>query len=197
MMRTVTAVVVVAVVLVACSDTEPVGLTTSAAIVETTAAGDPVATTTVPATQPPGTLPDPGAGLRWYGELRVPEVLEGFSFGPVWLDGDELVVGVADAAELRRRGLMFVADLGDLDGMIFIFGQDTAGGFWMKDTLIPLDIAFFDAAGKFVDGFAMEPCVTDDCPSYQPAGAYRYALEVPAGSMPDSPESLSLEEPAE
>ena len=74
---------------------------------------------------------------------------------------------------------------GDLDGMLFVFEQDTSGGFWMKNTLIPLDIAFFAVDGTFVDGFEMQPCTTDECPTYTPSGAYRYALELPLGAMPD------------
>ena len=62
----------------------------------------------------------------------------------------------------------------------------------MKDTLLPLDIAFFTAEGAFVDGFTMEPCTTASCPSYQPSGAYRYALEVPSGDMPDGVELLEV-----
>jgi uncharacterized membrane protein (UPF0127 family) len=108
------------------------------------------------------------------------------------LDGDELLVAVADTPPLRQVGLMNVADLGDLDGMLFVFEADSSGGFWMKDTLIPLDIAFFEADGSFVDGFLMEPCTTTDCPTYRPSGPYRYALEVPAGRMPATVATLGL-----
>ncbi len=108
------------------------------------------------------------------------------------LDGVAYSVAVADTGELRRQGLMGVTDLGSLDGMLFVFGSDTTGGFWMKDTLLPLDIAFFAADGSFVDGFVMEPCTTPSCPSYRPSGAYRYAVEMPAGNMPQAVEQLEL-----
>jgi uncharacterized membrane protein (UPF0127 family) len=123
---------------------------------------------------------------------NVPEQLGGFELATVALDGRELLVAVADSGELRRRGLMGVETLGDLDGMIFVFDRDTTGGFWMKDTLVPLDIAFFTAGGAFVDGFSMEPCITTDCPTYRPNGAYRYALEVPRGEMPEEIELLEF-----
>lgn len=57
--------------------------------------------------------------------------------------------------------------------------------FTMQDTVIPLDITFFDDAGRFVDGFTMTPCETTPCASYAASGPYAYAVEVPAGSQPD------------
>lgn len=167
-------------------------------VVETTGAAAPAPATTASGTTPPATtaaLPDPGEGLIWRAEHRIPEVLVDFAFGSVWLDGGELFAGIADTFTSRQQGLMHITDLGDLDGMVFVFEEDSNGGFWMKNTLIPLDIAFFDSNGDFVDGFRMEPCVTDECPSYVPSGSYRYALEMAAGTMPNTPLALSLVEP--
>jgi uncharacterized membrane protein (UPF0127 family) len=53
----------------------------------------------------------------------------------------------------------------------------------MKNTLIPLDIVFFSADGAFVDALTMAPCAEDPCPTYRPAGSYRYALEAPEGDL--------------
>lgn len=92
---------------------------------------------------------------------------------------------------------MFVEDLMELDGMLFVFEEDTSGGFWMKNTLLALDIAFFDADGRFVDGFVMEPCMTEECPTYFPEGRYRYALEMEEGTMPESPQLLRVAVPPE
>ncbi|RPI22311.1 MAG: hypothetical protein EHM57_05495, partial [Actinobacteria bacterium] len=58
-----------------------------------------------------------------------------------------------------------------------------ASGFWMKNTLLPLDIAFFAGDGSFVDRLTMEPCPGDPCPVYRPSGPYRLAVEVPAGGF--------------
>lgn len=123
----------------------------------------------------------------------VPSPLADFAIDTVQLDGRELLVAIADTPELRRQGLMNVPDLLDLDGMLFMFTEDSSGGFWMKDTLIPLDIAFFDTLGAYVDGFVMEPCTTDDCPTYRPSGPYRYALEMAAGGMPADPRQLGVQ----
>ena len=78
---------------------------------------------------------------------------------------------------------MFVEDFGDVDGMIFVFDRDVNNRFFMRDTLVPLDIAFYSAEGVLVDLFRMEPCEAEPCPRYQPAGVYRYALERPAGTL--------------
>ncbi|HEX2850592.1 MAG TPA: DUF192 domain-containing protein [Acidimicrobiales bacterium] len=86
----------------------------------------------------------------------------------------------------RARGLMQVTDLKGYAGMLFRFATDSQGGFWMKDTPMPLSIAFFAADGSFVSATDMDPCVGkgDSCPVYSAAGAYRYALEVPKGQLP-------------
>jgi uncharacterized membrane protein (UPF0127 family) len=189
--------VAVALLAAACSESDPIAATTEAVIVETTTAPGSAATTI--ATEPVATTPtvplDPPEGFRFHGERIVPEVLDGFDFSPIWLPDDELFVAIAGTTELRRQGLMHLTDLGDLDGMLFVFEQDSSSGFWMKNTLIPLDIAFFDSAGSFVDGFVMEPCTTAACPSYLPSGDYRYALEMPAGQMPNNTAVLMLVEP--
>jgi uncharacterized membrane protein (UPF0127 family) len=112
-----------------------------------------------------------------------PAGLEGFDTTTIAIDERELTVAVAETPDQRSQGLMGVTDLGGLDGMLFVFPSETGGGFWMKNTLIPLDIAFFDSAGLLVDRLAMVPCTADPCPSYRPGGAYRYAVEAPEGDL--------------
>ncbi len=109
--------------------------------------------------------------------------LDGFDTAMITIDGRELGVAVADTPAVRSQGLMGVTDLEGLDGMLFVFEETTGAGFWMKDTLIALDIVFFDAGGGFVDRFTMEPCTEDPCPVYRPSRTYRYAVEVPAGGL--------------
>ncbi len=126
--------------------------------------------------------------------VTTPETLAGVTVASVVLAGEELVTAVADTAALRSRGLMGVTNLGALDGMLFVWGADTHGPFWMKDTLIALDIAWFDSDARFVSMLRMVPCGdTDLCPTYGAAAPYRYALEMPAGAMPDLDESSVLE----
>jgi len=109
--------------------------------------------------------------------------LEGFETSTITVGSSEIVVAVADTPDKRSQGLMGVTDLGGLDGMLFVFQVDSDAGFWMKNTLIPLDIAFFAVEGTFVDSLTMAPCTEDPCPTYRPSGSYRYALEAPAGDL--------------
>lgn len=92
-----------------------------------------------------------------------------------------VAVKVADTPERRSHGLMEVESLPDGTGMLFVFEEDRRGAFWMKDTLVPLDIAFIAADGAVLAILHMTPCVSDPCERYDPRVAYRYALEVPAG----------------
>jgi uncharacterized membrane protein (UPF0127 family) len=62
--------------------------------------------------------------------------------------------------------------------MLFVFGQDTNAGFWMKNTKIPLSIAFIDREGTIMETQDMEPLAAK---THTPAQAYRYALEVNRG----------------
>jgi len=85
----------------------------------------------------------------------------------------------------REQGLMSVTSLGGADGMVFRFGGDQSSRFWMKDTVLPLSIAFFDQAGRFVSATDMDPCPpgTASCPTYGADGAYADALEVGQGRL--------------
>jgi uncharacterized protein len=88
---------------------------------------------------------------------------------------------VADSEEERARGLMGRQRLDRDSGMVFEFDGPTQGGFWMKDTLIPLSIAFWGKSNTVLDILAMEPCTADPCPTYAPEAPYTHALEMNAG----------------
>jgi uncharacterized protein len=96
----------------------------------------------------------------------------------------EVLAKVAAAPEDRARGLMEVTDLPDGAGMLFLFDEDRTGGFWMWNTVIPLDIAFVDADGVVHTTATMTPCEAErstQCPTTAPTEPYRAALEVPDG----------------
>lgn len=92
-------------------------------------------------------------------------------------------VEVADTPAARERGLMGRARLDADAGMAFVWDEDTSGPFWMKDTLIPLSVAFVDGGGRVVRILDMEPCRADPCPSYDPRTTYRAAVEVNRGTF--------------
>lgn len=99
----------------------------------------------------------------------------------------ELCLLLARSDAQRMRGLMEVTDpgLGGHAGMLFTFEGDTRGGFWMRNTRLPLSIAYLRADGTTVSTADMAPCPDSapTCPTYDPAGPYRYAIEVPQGRL--------------
>jgi uncharacterized membrane protein (UPF0127 family) len=101
-------------------------------------------------------------------------------------DGDvstTIAVEVADTPAEREQGLMGRRSLPADEGMVFTWPQDHRGAFWMKDTLIPLSIAFYAADGRIVRILDMTPCPTEPCDLYDPGVAYRGALEANEGAF--------------
>jgi uncharacterized membrane protein (UPF0127 family) len=96
------------------------------------------------------------------------------------LDGVVIRPELAVTAAQRSVGLMHRTQA-PRDGMLFVFRYPSSGGFWMKNTLVPLTIVFFDAYGKRVRRLSMVPCKKDPCTTYDPGRTYRFALELPAG----------------
>lgn len=111
------------------------------------------------------------------------------SFAPakVLIDTDEGSVIIdaekAETPEQRAFGLMFRESLPEDEGMVFLFFEEQSGGFYMKNTLIPLSIAFFDRDGTIVKILDMEPCEADPCEVYYPNVPYEGALEVNQGAF--------------
>ncbi len=120
----------------------------------------------------------------YYDEPKGP-----FAFGRVLIDtegGSKIVdVEVADTPELRRVGLSGRSELDEDSGMVFVYFEDATSSFWMKDTKIPLSIAFFDVDGRIHTILDMPPCEVDPCPTYAPDEPYRGALEVNLGAFDD------------
>lgn len=110
-----------------------------------------------------------------------------FPQGQVLIDtGDDSVlidVEIADDEEHRRVGLMNRTSLAPDAGMVFVFFEETTTSFWMKDTLIPLSVAFFGEDGKIIDIQDMDPCTKEPCPTFGPDAPYRGALEVNQGAF--------------
>ena len=90
-------------------------------------------------------------------------------------------VSIAETTEARSRGLMGVEELADDSGMVFLEPQPVQASFWMKDTLIPLSIAFWDEDGQILAILDMEPCREDPCETYGPGVPWIGAVEVNRG----------------
>lgn len=97
--------------------------------------------------------------------------------------GRRLRLAVADDEQAWEQGLMGVTDLGSLDGMLFRFHGTVERAFWMKDTEVPLDIAFVGPSGTVLAVLTMPICRADPCPTYRAPAPYTMAVEAPAGRL--------------
>jgi hypothetical protein len=96
----------------------------------------------------------------------------------VTIAGVGLLVEVAATEEAREQGLSGRAEVPRGSGMLFVFPDEDVRSFWMKDTLVPLSVAFLDRDGRITQIEDMAPLSEESHKSRQPA---RYALEVPQG----------------
>ncbi|MCB0978504.1 MAG: DUF192 domain-containing protein [Acidimicrobiales bacterium] len=139
-----------------------------------TTSSEPVATTT--------SAPDNGSRTRLdgFGEVLVQvRAADGRTC--------EACMLLAETSAQRARGLMEVTDrtLGGYDGMLFSYSdRPGTGGFWMRNTRIPLTSVFFDPDGRYLDSFAMTPCPDStsdaDCPRYGPDEPFGTVVELAA-----------------
>ena len=90
----------------------------------------------------------------------------------------EVEVEIADDYAERQRGLMERTELAENAGMLFVFDREQQLSFWMRNTLIPLSIAYIDAEERIIDIQDMQPLDETSHPSAEPA---MYALEVNQG----------------
>jgi uncharacterized protein len=101
-----------------------------------------------------------------------------FKSGHIKVGPHPLKVEMAVSDEERSRGLMFRKTLGKDDGMLFVFDELGYHSMWMKDTLVPLSVAFLDGDGKVINILDMEPQTLD---THSAAGPARYAIETNKG----------------
>lgn len=90
-------------------------------------------------------------------------------------------VEIADTPDLRSKGLMFREHLNETEGMLFIFDSEGYWGFWMKNTLISLDMIWIDKDMKIVHIQTAPPCREENCVTYYPPKPAKYVLEVNVG----------------
>ena len=107
------------------------------------------------------------------------------NFYKIYIDnGKKLIkinVEIADDNEERINGLMFREKLDENSGMLFIFENGEYQTFWMKNTLIPLDMIFIDENFQIVDIKNAIPCKEERCDSYKSSKPAKYVLEVNKG----------------
>lgn len=89
-------------------------------------------------------------------------------------------VELASTDSQRERGLSNRTELGTESGMLFVFPESAVHSFWMKDTLIPLDIIWINE-GKIVEMATLDPQTDETIPQYTPKNSAKYVLEINAG----------------
>lgn len=94
------------------------------------------------------------------------------------INNKTIKIEVADTEELKTKGLMFRESLPDDSGMLFMYPQEDIRYFWMKNTPLPLSIAFIASTGIIVDIQDMKPYNLETISSSGPA---QYALEMNQG----------------
>lgn len=97
---------------------------------------------------------------------------------PLKIKKHTLRVEVADTEQARRSGLMFRKELGEDRGMLFVYESEERSAMWMKNTYVPLSVAFIDREGHILNIADMEPLTLD---AHQAAAPAKYALEVNQG----------------
>jgi uncharacterized membrane protein (UPF0127 family) len=98
--------------------------------------------------------------------------------------GHRISVEIANTDATREHGLMGRMYMAPNHGMLFVYPDAQPRYFWMKHTLIPLDILFFDAQRRLINVSAdAPPCEADPCPTYNSAAPAQYVLELNAGAV--------------
>ena len=99
-------------------------------------------------------------------------------------NGDDIIrvnVEIADDSNEWAKGLMFRESLEEDEGMFFIFEDSKERTFWMKNTIIPLDIIFISEDNKILNILEAEPCKKDPWETYSSIGDAKYVFEVNKG----------------
>jgi uncharacterized membrane protein (UPF0127 family) len=110
--------------------------------------------------------------------LSIPAARADTAVLPLQISGNPVVAEVASTPETRQRGLMYRKHLLGHQGMLFVFPESGLHDMWMKNTSIPLSIAFLDEQGVILN-------ITDMLPfseqPHQPNAPAKFALEMPKG----------------
>jgi uncharacterized protein len=134
----------------------------------------PPSATAGPATASPLPFASPSPVVVPTADVALPQVTFNTAAGAAIT----LYVEIADTPEKQETGLMNRTAMAEDQGMLFAFEGQTTVPFWMKDTLLPLSIAFVADTGRIVDLQDMQP---RDLTLHTPAAPYTYAIEVNQG----------------
>ena len=106
------------------------------------------------------------------------------------LNNQEFILEIAQTPQEKQQGLMYRSSLPKNQGMIFVYDIESPRTFWMKNTLIPLDLIFLDSDNIIIDiKHNFQPCISDPCESYTSKQPAKDIIEINAGLA----EELGLE----
>lgn len=112
-------------------------------------------------------------GIAWSKDPKAPPLKKILvAKTPLWVE-------VADTLEKQERGLMFRRSMPENEGMLFVYREPIEMSFWMRNTFIPLDIAFIGADGVILNIHQARPL--DESVLYRSAGAAKYVIETNQG----------------
>ena len=103
---------------------------------------------------------------------------ESFEKQELSIGGHSIIAEIARTEAQQQQGLMYRKELKDGEGMLFVHERDQMLSFWMKNTFVPLSIAFIAQDGRILEIYDMEP---ESLASVRSSRSARYALEVPQG----------------
>jgi uncharacterized membrane protein (UPF0127 family) len=113
----------------------------------------------------------------------VPASLRAMDRRSVTIDGRSLTVAIADRQELWATGLAGLDDLGPLGGALFVFPEPVEASFTNRGTAMELDLAYFDADGRWLSTDTLPACPSGECAVFRSPGSFRFALETPRGGL--------------
>ena len=110
--------------------------------------------------------------------LALPGLADPLVTYPLKIKGHSVRAELADSEEARMTGLMFRNSLPENSAMLFVYDREERSAMWMKNTYVPLSVAFIDRRGVILNIEDMEPQTLD---SHASAGPAKYALEMNRG----------------
>lgn len=97
----------------------------------------------------------------------------------LWLGAEEISAEIAVSEKEIMTGMMFRTEMGENEGMIFVFARPHQASFWMRNTLLPLSCAYIDPDGVILEEHDMKP--RDETPIPAATPRVQYVLEVKQG----------------
>lgn len=83
----------------------------------------------------------------------------------LWLGAHEITAELATTPIQRQTGMMWRTNMAEMEGMLFVFETPHRAGFWMKNTLLPLDVAYIDPSGVLREVHQLQPRVEQPAPA--------------------------------